>query len=161
MASLYLNSLLPLPPSHPQKLIEPSPSSSLLSTSNCNEVSLKPIVINGDPPTFVSAPSRRIIAGSPPNIWKVPIFLLKRQRNLVGFVVAMHSQLETFTATWVKPETRFRWPASWAPTDETSGLAKTLYVFFTYHIFWSLWNIDSVSVTLVETESELSFRSSK
>ncbi|CAL9214002.1 unnamed protein product [Arabidopsis halleri] len=63
MASLYLNSLLPLPPSHPQKLIEPSSSSSsLLSTSNGNEVALKPIVINGDPPTFVSAPARRIVA---------------------------------------------------------------------------------------------------
>ncbi|KAJ0244889.1 Shewanella-like protein phosphatase 1 [Hirschfeldia incana] len=60
MASLCLNSLLPLPPSHPQKLLEPS--SSLLSTSSSNEVALKPIVINGDPPTFVSAPSRRIIA---------------------------------------------------------------------------------------------------
>ncbi|AEE28067.1 Calcineurin-like metallo-phosphoesterase superfamily protein [Arabidopsis thaliana] len=62
MASLYLNSLLPLPPSHPQKLLEPS-SSSLLSTSNGNELALKPIVINGDPPTFVSAPARRIVAG--------------------------------------------------------------------------------------------------
>ncbi|XP_023645919.1 shewanella-like protein phosphatase 1 isoform X2 [Capsella rubella] len=65
MASLYLNSLLPLLSSHPQKLIEPSScsSSSLLSTSNRNEVApLKPIVINGDPPTFVSAPARRIIA---------------------------------------------------------------------------------------------------
>ncbi|KAF8116268.1 hypothetical protein N665_0020s0119 [Sinapis alba] len=63
MTSLCLNSLLPLPPSsHPQKLlIEPS-SSSLLSTSSSNEAPLKPIVINGDPPTFVSAPSRRIIA---------------------------------------------------------------------------------------------------
>ncbi|KAL9855587.1 Shewanella-like protein phosphatase 1 [Arabidopsis thaliana] len=61
MASLYLNSLLPLPPSHPQKLLEPS-SSSLLSTSNGNELALKPIVINGDPPTFVSAPARRIVA---------------------------------------------------------------------------------------------------
>ncbi|CAH8339678.1 unnamed protein product [Eruca vesicaria subsp. sativa] len=61
MTSFYLNSLLPLPASHPQKLLEPSPSS-LLSTSSSNEVALKPIVINGDPPTFVSAPSRRIIA---------------------------------------------------------------------------------------------------
>ncbi|KAG2267581.1 hypothetical protein Bca52824_062136 [Brassica carinata] len=65
MTSFYLNSLLPLPPSHPQKLVEPSSSSSsssLLSISNSNEAALKPIVINGDPPTFVSAPSRRIIA---------------------------------------------------------------------------------------------------
>ncbi|KAL0865351.1 hypothetical protein Bca101_044469 [Brassica carinata] len=63
MTSFYINSLLPLPPSHPQKLLEPSPSSSLLSTSSSyNEAALKPIVINGDPPTFVSAPSRRIIA---------------------------------------------------------------------------------------------------
>ncbi|XP_048599465.1 shewanella-like protein phosphatase 1 isoform X2 [Brassica napus] len=61
MTSFYLNSLLPLPPSHPQKLLEPS-SSSPLSISNSSEVALKPIVINGDPPTFVSAPSRRIIA---------------------------------------------------------------------------------------------------
>ncbi|XP_013698116.2 shewanella-like protein phosphatase 1 [Brassica napus] len=65
MTSFYLNSLLPLPPSHPQKLLEPSSSSSsssLLSISNSNEAALKPIVINGDPPTFVSAPSCRIIA---------------------------------------------------------------------------------------------------
>ncbi|CAN8295210.1 unnamed protein product [Cochlearia groenlandica] len=62
MASLYLNSLLP--PSHPQKLVESSSSSSSsLSPSNyTNEVALKPIVVYGDPPTFVSAPSRRIIA---------------------------------------------------------------------------------------------------
>ncbi|KAJ4915239.1 Calcineurin-like metallo-phosphoesterase superfamily protein [Raphanus sativus] len=63
MTSFYLNSLLPLPPSHPQKLLEPSSSSSPpLSISTSNEAALKPIVINGDPPTFVSAPSRRIIA---------------------------------------------------------------------------------------------------
>ncbi|KAF3590017.1 hypothetical protein F2Q69_00026014 [Brassica cretica] len=66
MTSFYLNSLLPLPPSHPQKLLEPSSSSSssssLLSISNSNEAALKPIVVNGDPPTLVSAPSRRIIA---------------------------------------------------------------------------------------------------
>ncbi|KAJ4867991.1 Calcineurin-like metallo-phosphoesterase superfamily protein [Raphanus sativus] len=63
MTSLYLNSLLPLPPSHPQKLLEPSSSSSPpLSISTSNEAALRPIVINGDPPTFVSAPSRRIIA---------------------------------------------------------------------------------------------------
>lgn len=72
MPSLCLNSL-PLPPSsHTRKLTEtfsPSYSSSyfasastLLSNSSSRGEALKPIVVNGSPPTFVSAPGRRIIA---------------------------------------------------------------------------------------------------
>lgn len=58
MASLSssLNSLPVQPPS--RKLID-SPSTSLNFVSSGN---LKPIVISGDPPTFVSAPGRRIVA---------------------------------------------------------------------------------------------------
>lgn len=52
MASLSFNSL-PLPPSQPRKQ---SDSSSLNG-------GLKPIVVRGNPPTFVSAPGRRIVAG--------------------------------------------------------------------------------------------------
>ncbi|KAJ8650878.1 hypothetical protein MRB53_003901 [Persea americana] len=51
MASLSFNSL-PLPPSQPRKQ---SDSSSLNG-------GLKPIVVRGNPPTFVSAPGRRIVA---------------------------------------------------------------------------------------------------
>ncbi|KAL6203495.1 hypothetical protein ACLB2K_027195 [Fragaria x ananassa] len=60
MASLCLNSL-PLPPSsQPRKLLEtPSPSS--LNSYGKAEAS-KPIVVSGNPPTFVSAPGRRIVA---------------------------------------------------------------------------------------------------
>ncbi|KAK7321385.1 hypothetical protein VNO77_31986 [Canavalia gladiata] len=68
MASLCLNSL-PVPPSsHPRKLTETSlssSSSSLLFVNNNNHssgASLKPIVVSGSPPTFVSAPGRRILA---------------------------------------------------------------------------------------------------
>ncbi|XP_071688003.1 shewanella-like protein phosphatase 1 [Rutidosis leptorrhynchoides] len=59
MASLSsLNSLPMQPPS--RKLIDsPSPPTSLNFGSSGN---LKPIVISGDPPTFVSAPGRRIVA---------------------------------------------------------------------------------------------------
>ncbi|GJY15248.1 shewanella-like protein phosphatase 1 [Tanacetum coccineum] len=55
MASLSLNSLPTQPPSQHfrNKLIDTSPSTSL---------TLKPIVVSGDPPTFVSAPGRRIVA---------------------------------------------------------------------------------------------------
>ncbi|XP_075634065.1 shewanella-like protein phosphatase 1 isoform X1 [Castanea sativa] len=53
MASLCLTPLPPPPPSQPRKLLEPNSSSSL---------NLKPIVVNGNPPTFVSAPGRRIVA---------------------------------------------------------------------------------------------------
>ena len=55
MASLCLTPLPPPPPSQPRKLLEPNSSSSSLN--------LKPIVVNGNPPTFVSAPGRRIVAG--------------------------------------------------------------------------------------------------
>ncbi|MBA0817301.1 hypothetical protein Gohar_001879, partial [Gossypium harknessii] len=58
MVSLCLNSL-PLPPSScPQKLTETSSSFSNVSIGTA----LKPIVVNGNPPTFVSAPGRRIVA---------------------------------------------------------------------------------------------------
>ena len=63
MASLCLNSL-PVPPT---SLSSSSSSSSLLlhnNNNNNNNLSpLKPIVVSGDPPTFVSAPGRRILAG--------------------------------------------------------------------------------------------------
>ncbi|KAF3970630.1 hypothetical protein CMV_005692 [Castanea mollissima] len=59
MASLCLTPLPPPPPSQPRKLLEPNSSSSSSSSSSLN---LKPIVVNGNPPTFVSAPGRRIVA---------------------------------------------------------------------------------------------------
>ncbi|KAF3454853.1 hypothetical protein FNV43_RR05301 [Rhamnella rubrinervis] len=64
MASLCLNSL-PLPPSsQPRKLAETSLSPSLTSSNigYAKGEALKPIVVSGDPPTFVSAPGRRIVA---------------------------------------------------------------------------------------------------
>ncbi|KAK7300883.1 hypothetical protein RJT34_11734 [Clitoria ternatea] len=65
MASLCLNSL-PVPPSSlPRKLTQTSLSSSSLLDNNNNHsrgCALKPIVVSGDPPTFVSAPGRRILA---------------------------------------------------------------------------------------------------
>jgi hypothetical protein len=63
MASLCLAPLPPPPPSQPRKLSEPSYSSSLNSCSHITGGALKPIVVNGNPPTFVSAPGRRIVAG--------------------------------------------------------------------------------------------------
>lgn len=63
MASLCLAPLPPPPPSHPRKLSEPSCSSSLNSFSHITGGALKPIVVKGNPPTFVSAPGRRIVAG--------------------------------------------------------------------------------------------------
>ena len=63
MASLCLNSLPLLPPSQPRKVVETSLSSSVHYTSIDGGESLKPIVISGNPPTFVSAPGRRIVAG--------------------------------------------------------------------------------------------------
>ncbi|KAM5583084.1 hypothetical protein ABKV19_003145 [Rosa sericea] len=66
MASLCLNSLPLPPPSQPRKLLE-TPSSfsssapSSLNTYGKTEAS-KPIVVSGNPPTFVSAPGRRIVA---------------------------------------------------------------------------------------------------
>ncbi|XWS71901.1 hypothetical protein CRYUN_Cryun03dG0177900 [Craigia yunnanensis] len=61
MVSLCLNSL-PLPPSsYPKKLTETTLSSSSLSNGSI-ETALKPIVVGGNPPTFVSAPGRRIVA---------------------------------------------------------------------------------------------------
>ncbi|XP_059430113.1 shewanella-like protein phosphatase 1 [Corylus avellana] len=62
MASLCLGPLPPPPPSHLRKLSEPSYSSSLNSCSHITGGALKPIVVNGNPPTFVSAPGRRIVA---------------------------------------------------------------------------------------------------
>ncbi|XP_027369004.1 shewanella-like protein phosphatase 1 isoform X2 [Abrus precatorius] len=65
MASLCINSSPFPPPSHPRKLTETSLSSSLLLHNNNNHSlgsSLKPIVVSGDPPSFVSAPGRRILA---------------------------------------------------------------------------------------------------
>ncbi|KAM3373931.1 hypothetical protein BC332_17439 [Capsicum chinense] len=53
MASLSLTCSLPLQPPSSRKLVESTPS-------HCS--CLKPIVVNGDPPTFVSAPGRRIVA---------------------------------------------------------------------------------------------------
>lgn len=53
MAAFSLNSL-PVPPSKPQKAAE---------SSQVNG-GLKPIVVTGNPPTFVSAPGRRIVAGN-------------------------------------------------------------------------------------------------
>ncbi|RYQ99206.1 shewanella-like protein phosphatase 1 isoform X1 [Arachis ipaensis] len=69
MASLCLMNSLPVPPSssHSPKLTETSlpPSPLVLHSNNNHSVSaraLKPIVVSGDPPTFVSAPGRRILA---------------------------------------------------------------------------------------------------
>ena len=62
MASLCLTPLPPPPPSQPRKLLEPNYSSSS-SSSPSSSLNLKPIVVNGNPPTFVSAPGRRIVAG--------------------------------------------------------------------------------------------------
>ncbi|XP_047161718.1 shewanella-like protein phosphatase 1 [Vigna umbellata] len=69
MASLCLNSF-PVPPSSlPRKPTETSLSSSSYPSllvdnndNNYNHSALKPIVVSGDPPTFVSAPGRRILA---------------------------------------------------------------------------------------------------
>lgn len=52
MASFSLNSL-PLPPYKPRVLSE------RFSVNG----GVKPIVVSGNPPTFVSAPGRRIVAG--------------------------------------------------------------------------------------------------
>ncbi|KAI7757888.1 hypothetical protein M8C21_032457 [Ambrosia artemisiifolia] len=60
MASLSFNSL-PMQPSSQHSRNNPSSSSSS-STSLNYAATLKPIVISGDPPTFVSAPGRRIVA---------------------------------------------------------------------------------------------------
>ncbi|KVI03725.1 hypothetical protein Ccrd_017994 [Cynara cardunculus var. scolymus] len=61
MASLSLNSLPMQPPSqHSRKLIDVPSSASLSYGSGAG--TLKPIVISGNPPTFVSAPGRRIVA---------------------------------------------------------------------------------------------------
>ncbi|GLT80712.1 hypothetical protein SLA2020_521370 [Shorea laevis] len=66
MASLCLNSLPLSSSSHPRKLTDSSLSSlsSAVAFTNgsAGEGAVKPIVVNGTPPTFVSAPGRRIIA---------------------------------------------------------------------------------------------------
>lgn len=71
MASISLNLFpAPQPSSHSRKLVETtsSSSSSLVYSrrSRGNTGGLKPIVVTGNPPTFVSAPDRRIVAGSVP-----------------------------------------------------------------------------------------------
>ncbi|KAI7982675.1 Shewanella-like protein phosphatase 1 [Camellia lanceoleosa] len=58
MASMSLNSLPIQPPSHPRKLTDPSSSSLAPHIGGA----LKPILVCGNPPTFVSAPGRRIVA---------------------------------------------------------------------------------------------------
>ncbi|KAH8498689.1 hypothetical protein Peur_073877 [Populus x canadensis] len=67
MASSCLNSLILPPCSLPRRVTETCASLSssypaLNPTSSSTGGALKPIVINGDPPTFVSAPGRRIVA---------------------------------------------------------------------------------------------------
>lgn len=93
MASLCMNSSLPLSPSsHPRNLTQTSLSSSSSSSSlfvdndNNNHhnslrttSTLKPIVVSGNPPTFVSAPGRTILAG---------LFFFFRQFYFVAVVVS-------------------------------------------------------------------------
>lgn len=63
MASLCLNSLPLPPPSQPRKLFETPSSSSASSVNSYGKAEAsKPIVVSGNPPTFVSAPGRRIVA---------------------------------------------------------------------------------------------------
>lgn len=71
MATLSLTCSLPLQPpspsqSHSRKLVDSlvSTPSHYTSSSTTGTASLKPIFVDGDPPTFVSAPGRRIVAGS-------------------------------------------------------------------------------------------------
>lgn len=62
MASLCMNSL-PLPPSsHSKKLALTEASSSSNGSIAAAATASKPIVLSGNPPTFVSAPGRRIVA---------------------------------------------------------------------------------------------------
>ncbi|XP_024023348.1 shewanella-like protein phosphatase 1 [Morus notabilis] len=65
MASLCMNSL-PLPPSsQPRRVLETSLSSVNITSSSNGHLTgetLKPIVVCGSPPTFVSAPGHRIVA---------------------------------------------------------------------------------------------------
>ncbi|KAK9186418.1 hypothetical protein WN943_026784 [Citrus x changshan-huyou] len=62
MASLCMNSL-PLPPSsHSKKLALTEASSSSNGSIAAAATASKPIVVSGNPPTFVSAPGRRIVA---------------------------------------------------------------------------------------------------
>ncbi|KAL5580634.1 hypothetical protein UlMin_013076 [Ulmus minor] len=62
MASLCLNSLPLPPPSQPRKPVETTSLSSLTSNGHVRGEALKPIVVTGNPPTYVSAPGRRIVA---------------------------------------------------------------------------------------------------
>lgn len=74
MATLSLTCSLPLQPpsssssqSQSRKLIDSivsTPFQYSSSSTTSSNGSLKPIVVDGDPPTFVSAPGRRIVAGS-------------------------------------------------------------------------------------------------
>ena len=61
MAKLYLTGSAFPPPYSSPKLTQASPCSSLSTTAKAS----KPIVVNGNPPSFVSAPGRRIVAGLP------------------------------------------------------------------------------------------------
>lgn len=66
LATLSLTCSLPpsASQSHSRKLVDSVVSipSQYSSTSSRSSSTLKPIVVNGDPPTFVSAPGRRIVA---------------------------------------------------------------------------------------------------
>lgn len=57
-ASLSLNSLSLQPPSSSHRN-----SLSTTTTTTIQPSSLKPIIVTGNPPTYVSAPGRRIVAG--------------------------------------------------------------------------------------------------
>lgn len=73
MAALSFSSLA-LPPSQSRKV---------LASASYNGA-LKPIVVRGDPPTFVSAPGRRIVAGedsSPEVFFTPPVALAVVQRG--------------------------------------------------------------------------------
>lgn len=68
MAALCVNSL-PLPPSSHSKKLTLTEASFLSNGSIAAAAALKPIVVSGNPPTFVSAPGRRIVAGLFPYIY--------------------------------------------------------------------------------------------
>lgn len=47
----------------PRKLFEAYPSFPAYASTSASASAVKPIVVYGDPPTFVTAPGRRIVAG--------------------------------------------------------------------------------------------------